>query len=159
MKHARIKIMPYQYPVVILGSRQSKHTNISSFTNPTTLTNNRFNSSTKEDNVIVLNYDEESLSRFKRDDSYGSSGYGHSFCPEGIPVETALFATLGAAALAFGILFMAVTMKTGGRKRKKRDSYDYDSYIENETSIPFSRVLSDFIYQGSLSTRCRIQVM
>ena len=146
--------MPYPYPVVILGPRQYKHNNLSTYSNSNNITTNGLNNSDTEDHINSWSYDYAPLTRTKRDDDlHGiwSSGYGgHSYCPEGIPVETALFAILGASALAFGILFMAVTMKTGGRKRKKRDTYDYDSYIQNETSIPFSRVLNDFIYQGSL---------
>ena len=52
-----------------------------------------------------------------------ASGYGtSSYCPEGIPVETALFAILSAFAVAFGILFTAITMITMGGRRKKRRS-------------------------------------
>ena len=153
MKPNRINLMPYKYPVVILGPREYKHNNVSLYSNSNTIASTGFNSSDTEANANVWHYDSAPLSRTKRDnDLHGvwSSGYGsHSYCPEGIPIETALFALLGASALAFGILFMAVTMKTGGRKRKKRDTYDYDSYIQNETFIPFSRVLNDFIYQGS----------
>lgn len=153
MRQSRINLKPYQYPVVILGPRQYKHTNVSTYSNSNTIAQTGFNSSATDDTIAGWNYDAAPHSRTKRDDDlHGvmSSGYGgHSYCPEGIPVETALFALLGASALAFGILFMAVTLKTGGRKRKKRNAYDYDSYIQNETSIPFSRVLKDFIFQGS----------
>ena len=47
------------------------------------------------------------------------SEYGHTeyYCPEGIPVETALFAILSAFGIAFGVLYRAITMITGMRKR------------------------------------------
>ena len=50
------------------------------------------------------------------------SGYGHKveYCPEGIPVEQALFAILASFAAAFGFLFRAITMATATRRRKKR---------------------------------------
>ena len=53
---------------------------------------------------------------------YGSYGGGHdtTYCPEGVPVETALLAILGAFAAAFGLLFTTITMITMGRRRKKR---------------------------------------
>ena len=51
-----------------------------------------------------------------------ASGYG-SYCPEGIPIEQALCLLLAGFAVAFGILFQAVT-KTTGKKRKKRFSDD-----------------------------------
>ena len=55
-----------------------------------------------------------------RSDVYGShSGGGHQSCPEGIPVELALLSILAAFGVAFGILFMAVTVQAG--RRRKRD--------------------------------------
>jgi hypothetical protein len=62
------------------------------------------------------------LSRVERQsDLVGAySGSGH-YCPEGIPVETAIFAILGAFGVAFGILFRAVTLITG-RRRRRRDA-------------------------------------
>ena len=50
------------------------------------------------------------------------SGYGHQaeYCPEGIPVEQALFGILAAFGASFGFLYRAVTMATMGRRRRKR---------------------------------------
>ena len=103
----------------------------------------------KPDDVynIRVNTSNEYLDRVVRQvdlDSAGS-GYGKSeyYCPEGIPVETALFAVLGAAGLAFGILFMAVTMITA--RRRKREAYSNDS-PENEAQV--SVVFSDLIWEG-----------
>ena len=76
----------------------------------------------------------------------GDSGYGHSeyYCPEGIPVETALFATLAAAGLAFGVLFMAVTMITMPAKRKRRKaSTDFD-----DIGSSISSTISDLLWEG-----------
>ena len=47
-----------------------------------------------------------------------ASGYGDSYCEEGIPTEAALLALLAAFGVAFGILYRASTTNTG---RKKRD--------------------------------------
>ena len=66
-----------------------------------------------------------------------ASGYG-GYCPEGIPVETAIFGLLAAFGVAFGILYRAVTLKTAGR-RKKRDSNDQVDYVGK---------LQDFIWMG-----------
>ena len=96
--------------------------------------------------------------------SYGSSssGYGH-YCPEGIPVETALFAVLAAAGLSFGALFMTVTMITGARRKRKRRSGEAESslhqihQISGDDDSPF-KIFSTFIWEGMLSflhSRCR----
>ena len=51
-------------------------------------------------------------------DVHGShSGGGHSTCPSGIPVELALLSILAAFAVAFGVLYRALTIITGRRKR------------------------------------------
>lgn len=48
-----------------------------------------------------------------------SSGYG-DYCPEGIPVEQAIFGILAAFAASFGFLFRAITQITNPA-RKRRD--------------------------------------
>lgn len=57
-------------------------------------------------------------------DSHGAlSGYGHHkiiYCPEGIPVELAIFSILAAFAVSFGVLFRAASL--AGRRRKKRSA-------------------------------------
>ena len=58
----------------------------------------------------------------------GSSGYGY-YCPEGIPAEAALLATLGAFAVAFGVLYMEVTMATARRKRNTSSKSLYHQHI------------------------------
>ena len=56
----------------------------------------------------------------KSDVMYGSfSGGGHSSCPAGIPVEFALLSILAAFGVAFGVLYQALTIITG--RRRKRD--------------------------------------
>lgn len=69
-----------------------------------------------------------------------ASGYG-GYCPEGIPVETAIFGLLAAFGVAFGVLYRAVTLKTGGR-RKKRDTNELD----------YKGRLQDFVWMGKKST-------
>ena len=46
-----------------------------------------------------------------------ASGYG-SYCPEGIPIEQALCLLLAGFAIAFGILWTALTVATGRRRRR-----------------------------------------
>ena len=48
-------------------------------------------------------------------------GYGHTECPQGIPVEFALLSILAAFGVAFGVLFMALTQQTMGRRRRSTD--------------------------------------
>ena len=47
------------------------------------------------------------------------SGYGHSECPQGIPIEFALLSILAAFGAAFGILYVALTQQTMGRRRRR----------------------------------------
>ena len=56
-------------------------------------------------------------------DVAAGSGYGHKVeeCPEGVPVDQALFAIAAAAAASFGILFRAVTQATMGRKKRSQN--------------------------------------
>ena len=74
-----------------------------------------------------------------------ASGHG-GYCPEGIPVELALCLLLGAFAIAFGILYRAVTKITGGRKRKKRFT-DIKSVLEE-----YQDRMSDFLWWGTSAT-------
>ena len=147
MKSNREKRAPYQYSVFILGPRKQNNYTVSGFKGldgPEFKINN--DSYLDPYPTHVASEGVNDISRMRRDDSYGSSGYGaHSYCPEGIPVETALFAITGAAALAFGILFMAITMITMMGRRRRRETSN-----ENESPVSFSGVLSDLIYQGSL---------
>ena len=46
-----------------------------------------------------------------------ASGDGH-YCPEGIPVELGLLSILAAFGVAFGVLYMALTIATGRRKKR-----------------------------------------
>jgi hypothetical protein len=61
-----------------------------------------------------------SARRGKQADLMGAaSGYGgYSYCPQGIPIELALCLLLAGFALAFGILYRAVTQKTGRRRKR-----------------------------------------
>ena len=53
---------------------------------------------------------------------YGShSGGGHSSCPAGVPVEFALLSILAAFGVAFGVLYIALTIATGRRKKRSLD--------------------------------------
>ena len=62
-----------------------------------------------------------SARRGKQGDLMGAaSGYGggYSYCPQGIPIELALCLLLAGFAVAFGILYRAVTKITGRRRRR-----------------------------------------
>ena len=97
---------------------------------------------------VTSEWDKQYVSRSERqlDLNVAASGYSHEYyCPEGIPVETALFALLAASALAFGILFMAITAITGGRKKREATTYDYGI---NGRSINYSVMLTSLLWQG-----------
>ena len=51
-------------------------------------------------------------------DLQGAFSSGGGYCPDGIPVETAILGLLGAFGVAFGVLYRAVTVTTGGRKKR-----------------------------------------
>ena len=54
-------------------------------------------------------------------------GYGHTSCPQGVPIEFALLSILAAFGVAFGILYTALTIITMGRRRRRRsDEGDFD---------------------------------
>ena len=95
------------------------------------------------------NYTKVNKDQLDRDDrqidlSAAASGYG-SYCPEGIPVETAIFGILGAFGVAFGILYRAVTIKTGGRRKR--------SATADEQVSPQTR-LADFVWYGKEIVPC-----
>lgn len=86
--------------------------------------------------------EQEARSERQVDLAGAASGYG-SYCPEGIPVETAIFGLLGAFGVAFGVLYRAVTLKTARRRRRF-------AVIEDE---PVSRqtVIYDMAWAGKLT--------
>ena len=79
-----------------------------------------------------------------------SSKIGHEkseyYCPEGVPAETAIFATLAAAGLSFGVLFMAITMITG-MERRKREAPSY-KYEDNNPLPVYSKMFSQILWEG-----------
>lgn len=71
-----------------------------------------------------------------------NSGYEESsYCPSGIPVETALFALLGAFAVAFAVLYTTLTMLTAmdGRRKRRSSSSSMDAFdlldVKNESPL------------------------
>ena len=71
-------------------------------------------------------------------DAYGSySGGGHSSCPEGIPVELALLSILAAFGVAFGVLYMALTVKTGRRRKRSVTGEEVEGAEEGYVGMAF----------------------
>lgn len=88
------------------------------------------------------------LSREKRQsgDLYGGasgSGYGSSSCPEGIPVELALLSILAAFGVSFGLLYTALTLITGGRKKREDDHG-----IADNIRIIWKNSVGDYLWYG-----------
>ena len=76
------------------------------------------------------------------DDQYvAASGHG-GYCPEGIPAEFALLSILAAFGVAFGVLYRALTLTTG-MKRRRRDagSSEFDIFM-------FGDILGDLTWAG-----------
>lgn len=91
------------------------------------------------------------LGRVKRqsDLDAAASGYGPGYCPEGIPIEQALFALLAAFAAAFGFLFRTLTQITQGRKRKRSLAGNHEtSFGEDNWWEEFKNHLGDQFYHG-----------
>lgn len=61
------------------------------------------------------------------------SGYGGD-CPEGVPVEFGLLSILAAFGVAFGVLYMALTIQLGlGRKKRGAEPADDEGQCEAST--------------------------
>ena len=65
------------------------------------------------------------VGRQVQEDLVAAASGGGGYCPEGIPVELGLLTILAAFGVAFGILYRALTVKTG-RRRKRSDFWDDD---------------------------------
>ena len=142
---------PYQYPVSLFGPR-SLEKEFSAYD-----TINRFIQAQNSSSLSQLKYSDRKLASTSRhcverqaDLEGTASGYGEYYCPEGIPIETALFLLLAASGLAFGALFRAITLKTGGR-RKKRSNWEAKNYFS------MFDLISDLIWYGRLSKLSNIQ--
>ena len=55
-----------------------------------------------------------------------ASGSGHGGCPEGIPVELGLLSILAAFGVAFGVLYMALTLTTAARRKRSVDNLELE---------------------------------
>ena len=78
---------------------------------------------------------------FSDDQLVAASGHG-GYCPEGIPAEFALLSILAAFGVAFAVLYRALTLTTGGMKRKRRDaSSEFDIFM-------FGDILGDLSWAG-----------
>ena len=54
------------------------------------------------------------------------SGLGGHYCPEGVPVELGLLSILAAFGVAFGVLYIALTLTTAGRRKKRSEEDEED---------------------------------
>ena len=78
-------------------------------------------------------------------------GYGHTECPQGIPVEFALLSILAAFGVAFGVLFMALTQQTMGRRRRRStdDEEEGEGGVVGDLAFKFG----DVLWAGELANR------
>ena len=85
----------------------------------------------------------------KSDVMYGShSGGGHSSCPAGVPVEFALLSILAAFGVAFGVLYQALTIITGRRRKRNAVDSEEDAEREPESEVGFVFRFADFLWLG-----------
>lgn len=75
-----------------------------------------------------------------------ASGHG-GYCPEGIPAEFALLSILAAFGVAFGVLYRALTLTTGSKRRRRNIEANFDIFM-------FSDILGDLTWAG-----CAVQTI
>ena len=68
-------------------------------------------------------------------------GYGHTECPQGIPVEFALLSILAAFGVAFGVLYMALTQQTMARRRRRSTDGEDEEGIVGDLAFKFGDIL------------------
>ena len=145
-------IKQYMYPVFLFGPRSlsSNKFYIRNQRNTNNLTVYRNNLQVRESisNNAASSSRIRSRSERQADLTGAASGYGEYYCPEGVPVETALFAILAAFGVAFGAIWRAITLQTGGRRRK-RSSKEPNSENDTSTSSALEN-FSDLLWSGRL---------
>ncbi len=97
-------------------------------------------------NKSLIIYNEQS-DRDSRQLDLDAAASGYGYCPDGIPVEVAICGVLAAFAVAFGVLYRAVTLKTGGRRKRR------DIAPENDIVKPQNK-LADFVWAGENENYC-----
>ena len=152
------KRKPYNYPVSLFGPRSLDSNDIinNNFHGP----RNEYIKHPKEtftSNNTKFSDESNTFARRSRVDRQidltgTASGYGEYYCPEGVPVETALFLLLGAFGLAFGALFRAITLITGGRRKRRSvgDEKGNSSLVSEEDSLPIINLAADMLWSGTL---------
>ena len=58
----------------------------------------------------------------------GTGPPGTYYCSEGVPVELGLLTILAAFGVAFGVLYRALTLKTGRRRRRSEEGSDDEGW-------------------------------
>ena len=76
---------------------------------------------------------------------------GGSGCPEGIPVELGLLSILAAFGVAFGVLYMALTVRVASQRRRKRMVEEEDG-CEVSSVTEFLRCRVGEVWRGSVSS-------
>lgn len=84
------------------------------------------------------------------------SGYGYepvhtSFCPDGVPLEFALLSLLAAFGVAFGVLYVALTMITGRRRRSVGGAGYEANFLLLESNM------ADMIWSGRRQNREQLE--
>ena len=84
---------------------------------------------------------------------YGShSGGGHSSCPAGIPVEFALLSILAAFGVAFGVLYQALTIITGRRRKRDLPELGKGGEIGPDPEVGILFRFADFLWLGEFTS-------
>ena len=78
-------------------------------------------------------------------DGYGYEQVFTSFCPDGVPLEFALLSLLAAFGVAFGVLYVALTM---GKRSLARDIDDEKEY-DGDIIMFLGSQLADLLWSGT----------
>ena len=78
-------------------------------------------------------------------DGYGYEQVHTSFCPDGVPLEFALLSLLAAFGVAFGVLYVALTM---GKRSLSRDVSSEEEEEEGDIIMFLGSQLADLLWSG-----------
>ena len=94
--------------------------------------------------------DVDGVGRQMGGDLMAAASGGGEYCPEGVPVELGFLSILAAFGVAFGILYRALTVKTGARrKRSVMGLEEEDGSCEMDSTLGFLGCRMSHLVTGS----------
>ena len=103
----------------------------------------KINSEMDSDTINVMTESRQYPDLSAAQDGYGYEPIHTSFCPDGVPLEFALLSLLAAFGVAFGVLYVALTMG----KRSFRDIGE-ESEHQGDIIMFLGSQLADLLWSG-----------